>query len=89
MFVVQEHLVFLFQDCFVHILNVSIGDGQVICRIVLSLVAQTSAPYIELQMSLERDHVSGDVHIVKLLKFADPHTVWIPDLGVDNTGLVL
>ena len=40
-------------------------------------------------MSLERDHVSGDVHIVQLLEFTDTHTVGIPDLGVDNAGLVL
>ena len=40
-------------------------------------------------MSLERYHVSGDVHIVQFLELADPHTVGIPDLGVDDAGLVL
>ena len=45
--------------------------------------------YIELQMSLERNHVPGNIHIVQLLELADPHAVGIPDLGVDDAGLVL
>ena len=40
-------------------------------------------------MTLKRDHVSCDVHVVQLLELADSHTVGIPDLGVDDAGLVL
>ena len=44
---------------------------------------------IELQVSLERDHVACDVHIVQLVKIADSHAVGVPDLGVDSACLVL
>ena len=79
----------VFADRAHHIVNVLVGDRHIVRRIILSLMALSRSLDIELQVSLERDHIAGDIHIIKLIKVADPHAVGVPDLGVDGTCLVL
>ena len=77
------------QDCPVHVLDIALGDRQVISRIILSLVAEPGTADIELKVSLIGDDFSGDIDIVHLSELADSHAVGIPDLCVDRSGLVL
>ena len=77
------------QDRLVHVIDIPFGNRQIIGRVILPFVAESRAADIELQVSLEGDHLSGDIHVVHLSEFSDPHAVRIPDLGVDSSCLVL
>ena len=79
----------VFADGAHHVTNVLFRYGHVVGRVVLALAALARPLDIELKMSLKRHNVSGDVHIIELLKIADAHAVGLPDLGVDHAGLVL
>ena len=77
------------QDRLVHVIDIPFGNRQIIGRVILPFVAESRAADIELQVSLESDHFSGNIHIVHLAEFSDSHAVRIPDLGVDGSCLVL
>ena len=81
--------VYKLQDCLVHIVDIALGNRQIVGRVILTFVAQAGAADIELQMSLESDNLSRYVHVIHLAEFSDSHAVGIPDLGIDRTGLIL
>ena len=77
------------QDRLEHIFDIALGNRQIVGGIIFSLVAESGTADIELQMTLEGDHFSGNIHIVHLTEFSDSHAVRVPDFGIDRAGFIL
>ena len=79
----------IFQDLRVHLVNVLVGDRQIILRPVFPVPALAQPADIQLEPSLERSDIPDDMDIIQLFKIIDAHAAGLPDLGVQGSCLVL
>ena len=74
---------------FVHVVDVFGAYGEVVGRVVFSLLAKADSFYADLEGTLEAVYVAVYFDVVQGIEFGNAGAVGIPYFGVNGSGFIL